>query len=292
MKKLIATATILVFALAAGVAWYAHGRLLASRTTLRTLTANREQLDAGIAAVRAKLAAERQRREVLAAQEQRKQTTARPAATPAAGDKPDTALSLDKYPGLRALFRRSVAGKLALRYGAFYRMADLSPEQIRKFEQIMTEVDETKMDFELAARSQGFKPSDPALATLRAQGAAKLNSALVDALGAPGYAQYQQYQRIEPLTGIMGDMTKIAVQHDAPFTGPQADRLMTTLANASSAYQGGGKVEPMTVNWSQVLIDVKPYLSPSQFAIVQQEGDMQQVYQLLKQFYAQRKQGG
>jgi hypothetical protein len=289
MKTVIAI-TIIIVALAAGVSWHEHERTAAARATLAALDAERVKLDAGIATARIRIAAARQRQAELERKERPAQSLAeQPPAPAAAPEKPDTAMSLDKYPGLRALFRRSIAGNLMLRYGAFYRTAKLTPEQIGKFERVMTEAEETKMDFELAARSQGFKPSDSALANLRAQGETKLKAGLIDALGDSGYEQYQQYRRVEPLTGIIGDMTTIAVQHDAAFTAAQADRLMTSIANASPGYQAGGKVDPLTVNWSQVLIEAKPYLSPTQFAVVQQAGDVQQVYLLLKQFYAQRK---
>ena len=291
MKKRIPVITFAVFAVAAAIAWRAHLRLAAARATLSTLQAEQVKLEARIAAATTQRSAQPQNQADVPAQDGH----TRPAAaqtTAGPSDKPDTAMSLDKFPGLRALFDRSVAGTLSLRYGAFYRMAKLTPAQIQKFEQAMTETEETKMDFELAARAQGFKESDPALAQLRDQGAATLKAALIDALGPTAYDQYRQYRRIEPLTGIIGDMTTIAVQHDVPFTAAQADRLMTTIASASSTYQTGGKVEPLSVNWSQVLIEIAPQLSPLQLDVVRQEGDMQQVYQLLKQFYAQRKASG
>lgn len=292
MRKAIPTTLVLICAFALAVAWRANLRASAARVTLNTLDAERAKLDAALAAARTRQDGEGARG---AGPTMNGRGAASPAAAIAAApdkDKTDTAMSLDKYPGLRALFRRSVVGNLRLQYGAFYRTAKLTPEQIQKFEQAMTEAKETQMDFEMAARSQGLRPSDSSLASLRTEGEAKLKTALNAALGSAGYDQYQQYQRIEPLSGIMGDMTTLAVQHNEPFSAEQADRLMTSIAHACSTYEAGGKVDPLTANWSQVLVEMQPLLSATQFAVVRQEGEMQQVYLLLKQFYAERKSGG
>lgn len=291
MKKSIVIVTLAICAVSAVVAWHAHRRLLAADAELDALHASAARAHTARAGTSAPAVAADSRHVAPRKTESRPGSENAPA-IPAPSGQPDTAVSLDKFPGLRALFRRSVAGDLSRRYGTFYRSAKLSPEQIEKFERVMTEAQETKMDFELAARAQGYKPTDAALAPQRTQLEASLKTALTDALGSADYEQYQQYQRMMPITGLITDMTTLAVQHDAPLDAAQVDRLMTSIANASPGYRTGAVLDPLTVDWTHVLVEAQPYLSAKQFAVVRQAGDMQQVYQLLKQFYAQKKPAG
>ena len=294
-KAFLSSVTLAVFALALGFAWHSHAVAQSARARLSSIAAQSVKLDADLAAFRERVARLRPDEAELRAGPkpmQAVQTNAapEPAAEPKAATRPDTAASLEANPGLRALFRKSFQAELALRYRPFYDAARISPEQIRKFEQLMTEAEEVKMDFQTTARAQGFTTSDPALETLRAQGGAELKAAQTEVLGENGYQQLQQFRRIEPLEVAVNDLATLVARSPTPLSTAQAEQLLTTMADASSRYQSGDRADLATVDWSQTLVRAQTFLAPDQFTVFKTNVQLQQVYALARQFYQQ--QGG
>lgn len=292
MKAFIASATLVVLLVALVFAWRGYSAAQAARARLAAIAAQRAKLDAAIAAIGERAAQARNDESVLRAelkpvQSQVGQRTAGVAPKPAAA-RPDTAASLEANPGLRALFRKGFQADLAARYRPFYDAARLSPEQIRKFEQLMTEAEEVKMDFQITAKAQGFTPADPALGKLRAQGEAELKAAATEILGDEGYRQLLQFKRAEPLEVAVNDLAMLVAQSPTPLSAAQAGQLLTTMANASSSYRAGDRAELASVDWPQALASAQSFLAPAQFSVFKANVQLQQVYALTRQFYLQQ----
>jgi hypothetical protein len=292
-KAFLSNAALAVFALALGFVWHSHAAAQAARARLSSIAAQRVKLDADLAAFRERLARLRHDEAELRAvpkpgPAEQTNVAPKPAAEPKAATRPDTATLLEANPGLRALFRKSFQAELAVRYRPFYDAARLSPEQIRKFEQLMTEAEEVKVDFQTTAQAQGFTASDPALGSLRAQGEAELKAAQTEVLGADGYQQLLQFRRIEPLEVVVNDLATLVVRSPTPLSTAQAEQLLTTMANASSRYQSGDRANLATVDWPQTLVRAQAFLAPDQFTVFKANVQLQQVYPLVRQFYQQQ----
>jgi hypothetical protein len=297
IKAFIASATLVVWLVAVMFAWRGYSTAQAARTRLAAIAAQRAKLDADIAAIRGRVAKARhddgelrdELKPVLTqvAKQAADAAPKSPAATTPATH-PDTAASLEANPGLRALFRKSFQADLAVRYRPFYDTARLSPEQIRKFEQLMIEAEEVKMDFQATAKALGFTPADPALGTLRAQGVAELKAAATNVLGEEAYSQLLQFRRAEPLQVAVNDLAMLVAQSPTPLSAAQAGQLLTTMANASSRYRTGDRADLGSVDWPQALAQAQSFLAPAQIEAFKTNVQLQQVSALAKQFYQQQ----
>lgn len=297
MKALLSSATFVMLAVALVFLWRGHSAAAAARGRLAAVAAQRTKLDADLAALRERAAKARHDEGGLQADLKPVPTqiakpmgvAVQPATAAAAPPaRPDLAASLEAHPGLRALFRKSFQADLAVRYRPFYDTARLSPEQIRKFEQLMTEAEEVKMDFQTTAKAQGFTAADPALGNLRAQGAAELKSAATEVLGEEGYRQLLQFRRAEPLQLAVNDLAMLVAQSPTPLSAAQAGQLLTTMANASSRYRAGDRADLVSVDWPQALASAQTFLAPAQFSAFKANVQLQQVYAFVRQFYQQQ----
>jgi hypothetical protein len=171
-------------------------------------------------------------------------------------------------------------------WSGFYASAGLTTEQIARFEALMMEAEEVKLDFFATARAQGVEPSAPELAELRAEAAAELTRALHELLGEQGYQQFQRLKRALPLDVIVEDTAKLLASR-APLAASQRSRLLDTLASADPSYESGSAARLETIDWSRALAEAQTYLSPAQVAVLQQEADLQAVYAMVRQFYGQ-----
>jgi hypothetical protein len=101
-------------------------------------------------------------------------------------------------------------------------------------------------------------------------------------LGDEGFQQLQNYQRIQPLQGLVNDVSSLSISE--PLNPQQSAQLLTILANASSSYQGGGKATQLSVDWSQAVPQAQGILSAAQINALNAESQLAQVSSLGRQF--------
>jgi hypothetical protein len=201
----------------------------------------------------------------------------------------DMADLMETNPSLRALFRQSFRANLGLQFQPFYDRAHLSPEQIEKFESLMTDAEQDKIDLRAAAKTQGLATNDPSLAKMRQQAYEKLQSAQKEILGDAGYQELQRYDRLQPLLGFTTSFGSLVAQTGNPLTASQCDLLLDVLSNASSQYQSGGRADLTTIDSKHVLQQAELILTPIQFAALQANANMIELTKLRAQFFQQKK---
>jgi hypothetical protein len=125
----------------------------------------------------------------------------------------------------------------------------------------------------MAVTPNSIHPTDPNLSEDQLKGI----------LGDQGFQQYQNYQRMQPLQGLVNDVSSLSFA--APLSPGQSTQLLTVLANSSSNYVGGGKANPQSVNWDQVLPLAQGILSEQQIAALKAEAALPQLMSMVKEFY-------
>jgi hypothetical protein len=203
---------------------------------------------------------------------------------------PNLAVLLENNPKLRDLYRRSLRSQLALKYVPLYHKLGLLPAQTEKFEDLITERDEEKMDLQATAQSQSMVESDPAITSIQERQDADLSKAEIGLLGDTGYQQLQQFDRMQPLEDFVDRyVADFIPPTSTPLTEGQREQLLNVFANAvnpSRSPEPGDVIAwAAAIDWNTALPQAGNFLSPSQLATLQINAQQAQVGGLLKQFF-------
>jgi hypothetical protein len=102
-------------------------------------------------------------------------------------------------------------------------------------------------------------------------------------LGEDGFKSLEDFRRLQPLERVVNDISSMSVFRS--FTPEQSNQLLKVIANANSAYQSGGRVNPQATDWNQVIAQSQSFLSESQLNAVKAEAQLPQIMGLIKDFY-------
>ena len=295
MKRFIWVVTGVVASVSVVVAVLGFRSAQRFRRAASELANHNKQLDGEIADARQRLAARTEDEETLRSSLQQAQaeklssapaSNAQPASPPPRRDLADL---MEANPALRTLFKQSFRASLGLRFQPLYDRAHPSPEQIDRFEALITDAEQDKLDLQAAAKTQGLVANDPSLAKLRQQAAEKLRSAQKEILGDAGYQELQRYNRQQPLLEFTGTLAYLVAPTGTPLTAPQCDQLLEVLSNASSQYQTGGRANLNTIDSKRALQEAEQILTPIQFAAAQANANIVEIVKLQDKFYQQKK---
>jgi len=291
MKRFIWIVTGIVVSASLIVAGLSFRSTQRSRSAICELTERNKRLADEIAYARRRLAtrtheAETFRSSLQQAQSQKEHLSSTGAPKPPRQDLADL---MEANPALRTLFKQSFRANLGLQFLPWYGRAHLSSEQIEKFEELMTEAEQDRLDLQAIAKAQGLTPKDPSLAKTRQQTDEKLQSAQREILGDAGYQSLQQYNRLQPLLGFTTSFGNLVAYTGTPLSAPQVDQLLDVLGNASNQYQTGGNADLVTIDSKRVVQQAEQFLTPAQFAALQANTNHIELAKLLNQFYEQKK---
>lgn len=195
---------------------------------------------------------------------------------------------LSSHPKLLDLHLRSFRASLTGRFGVFYQMAGLSPEQIIKFEDLAQRHEAETIDLAATAAAQGLDNSDPAIDAVRKEQSEQLRASQIALLGDAGYQQLQQFNRAQGALVLVNGASQLGAANDA-YAYTQAGQLMQILANASPRFQQGGSFDPNSVDWNSVVAQAATVLSPKQLDTLKaQAQSMRLVTQLVPSYFAQQ----
>ena len=154
---------------------------------------------------------------------------------------------------------------LLLRYGSFYRAQSLSPEQIARFEELLSDQEGRRRDLAATATARGLPPSDPAIATLRRENTERFKAEQIALLGEAGYAQLQEFNRDQAKRSIVAQLVSDLALSPTPLSSAQARQLNDTLDELKfKGVPGADRSQ-----WDAVLARVKDFLAPAQLAELQ-----------------------
>lgn len=301
MKSLIWTVTGIAILASTLIAWIGFNSAHATRAAIADGLAKRAALAQEINRQRGRIAtSERTLADLGAAlkaaqAEAEKQTAAASSATAGATGSPPRWKIVEANPELRPLFRQKFRADVSLNdhYPWFYKAAKLTPEQVQKFEALMLENEEQKMDLQAAAREQRLGRA--ALAAMQQQMDEKLQAAQRELLGAAGYQQLQDFQRAKHQNAFVAQVVdQVALTPDA-FTEAQREQLSKVLV-ASVRSDANVPFDPKErsdialskiTEWPRVMAQAQTFLSPVQFAALKGQAANVEAWALVRE-YCQR----
>jgi len=152
-------------------------------------------------------------------------------------------------------------------YGYFIYSAELSPEQINKWEELYVKHSERWMDLKSAARGQD-EAGKQTVAALQKQATVDYETALAGLLGDDRYRKLQDYEQTIPIRNmVVNGLAGAAALEGIPLTDQQGDQLMGALI-ASGGADVRGKAQDLTgIDWAAADAQARWILSPEQFAL-------------------------
>jgi hypothetical protein len=175
---------------------------------------------------------------------------------------------------------RTLQSGLGLKYAAFYRALGLDAERIAKFESLLAEYEGRKVDIRTVERTRPVDPAlavpfdavtvdgrrvqiamDPSAAKLRRAADADLKQAQIALLGPNGYERLQEFEATAESRTFVGDLVRNLALTAQPLTADQGERLLQALQAGNFQV----KIEPEKTEWSAILAQARPALTPAQF---------------------------
>jgi hypothetical protein len=175
------------------------------------------------------------------------------------------------HPEFETLYLNNVRNELEVRYAPFFRLAQLGPDQSRRFVELLTTHAESLADVLAAARDQGLDENDTLVQPLQEQANAQLASGLLTLLGQAGYDQFQTYQHSLDWRSELNAVAGVLYASGAPLTFDQANALTAVLSEqlGQRVSDRNRLVLPPTADFDGALARARTILQPSQLPAFQ-----------------------
>jgi hypothetical protein len=171
-------------------------------------------------------------------------------------------------------------------FGAFFRNAHLSPQQISAFQRLMMERWDAQTDVILAATRQGINPLEnpQEFRTMVRNAQNEVDRQIQSTLGPDLYSQFQNYQRTQGQRNVVGQLQQDLTFTDAPLSPTQTQQMAQIMTQSNP--KGGGAVTNRTLQLAQTV------LSPSQIQALRNIQQLQQANRQLQQALSQSRAAG
>jgi hypothetical protein len=197
-------------------------------------------------------------------------------------------------PEVQQLMALRSRGALDSRYAALFKNLALPPDQLKKFQDLLLDKQNTMRDVLAAMRSQGLAPGPESRDQMRAlvQNAnAEIDNQIQSTLGSAAFAQYQDYERTQPQRATVDRVQQRLSYSSQPLSDQQAAQLVAVLAQnppqsggngpgggGGGGFRqlfngGGGATAPIT---DQALQQAGTILAPAQLTALQELQQEQQ----------------
>lgn len=111
--------------------------------------------------------------------------------------------------------------------------ANLSPEQLDNFKNLLVEKQNTERDVRMSAHAEGVTDRS-AISQLVKDAQSEVDAQIQSTLGPDGYAQYQQYEKTAPQRNLVNQVAQSLSYTNAPLTDSQNQKLVQILASNTS----------------------------------------------------------
>jgi hypothetical protein len=112
--------------------------------------------------------------------------------------------------------------------------ANLSPQQIDAFKDLLVEKQNTTRDVMMSARAEGITDRSE-INKLVKSAQAELDTQIQSTLGADGFQQYQQYEKTIPQRNLVNQLSQSLSYTSAPLSDAQSQQLVQILADNSAS---------------------------------------------------------
>ena len=149
---------------------------------------------------------------------------------------------------------------LRTRYFGLYVTLGLGPEQIARFENLMTERNSRSDDIRLAASALRMEPTHPDIVRLLEQETKDLQVLQLELLGAEKFAVLTEYGTTEPERRLAAQVAGGLLFSSAPLSVEQKQRLIQVLIDCRDMEGTRGN----TVNGPRAMAEARAFLSSAQ----------------------------
>jgi hypothetical protein len=164
---------------------------------------------------------------------------------------------------------RGYRSRLVAEYAPFYLKLGLNPEQIDRFETILTDRWQSMEDIAAVAKAQGADGQDSSVEKLREQAEVNMRQAEKALLSETGYRQLREYERTLPVRALTASLAERLYYTEAPLNGAQAEKLTQILAESSQSYGEGIAADPEEIDWPKAMSQAQGVLTPVQLAALE-----------------------
>jgi len=176
---------------------------------------------------------------------------------------------LKKDPEIQKKYLAAQRVELGMTYGPFFRMANLTPDQVAKLTDALARHAEFMTDLSAVMNAQTITNRQDATVwnDMRHDSQKELDVAVQSILGDDGFAEFQLYEREKPAWGQVGAFAAGLDIADMPMSFEQSEQLVKIIANASAPYQDGKTVDYGKIDWDAVDAGAQKILTPEQFEL-------------------------
>ena len=111
--------------------------------------------------------------------------------------------------------------------------ANMTPEQLDTFKNLLVEKQNTERDVRMSARAEGVTDRSE-INKLVKSAQAEVDTQIQSTLGPDGFSQYQQYEKTAPQRNVVNQVAQSLSYTSAPLTDAQNQQLVQILANNAS----------------------------------------------------------
>lgn len=300
MKTFIWSATLVAILAGAVIAWSGFTSAHAARAALANASTKSTAVAEEINRTRTRLAeAERDLGELSAALKLAQAAAEKPS-VPANSAKtsrvrpPSEAAVLESHPELRGLWRQNQWEKIRTDYRSFLNAAGVTPAQRRRFEELMLDSAEQKLDLEATSETQGLARANPGIAKLQQQMDEKLQAAQKELLGPTAFQQLQDLKRLQPQHDFVGKVADQVALTEARFTAAQRSQLLNVMATSTREDTGASREESphfitnawlwKATDWPRVMAQAQTFLSPPQLAALKGHAANAQTSAIIREY--------
>ena len=169
--------------------------------------------------------------------------------------------------------------------------ANLSPEQLDTFKNLLVEKQNSERDVRMSARAEGVTDRS-AINQLVKNAQAEVDAQIQSTLGADGFSQYQQYEKTAPQRNVVNQVAQSLSYTNAPLTDTQNQQLVQILAsNASTDTNqrrtygggfGGGLGGPTATVTDTAVSQASGVLTPAQMTALVAIQDQQKAQEAMR----------
>jgi hypothetical protein len=190
-------------------------------------------------------------------------------------------------PALRELYHQAFVDSLDPIWAAFFKSANLAPEQVAKFKASQWELEQVKLDAAWASVDQGANGEIMREAWRVGDRAMKAEIKALLGGSEDAYANYHAYAQAANVRPALGELAGLLASSENPLTHASAEALAKLFAAHSRKTPGGWAVAN-EINWDTMLPQAQVFLTPLQFAALQAIHDKTRAYDKIEGFLADR----
>jgi hypothetical protein len=267
MKNFLLALFILSTAVLAGLVWHGQQKYALLEQDLARARAEQQASKKRADETDNRLAsAEKGRSDAEAALKEARSAPA-PVPTPVARDtsRPRTTngmAALDN-PAVQKMMAASAKASLDQRYGGLFRQLKLSPAELDKFKDLLTERQMTRLDVMRAAMSQGINPmTNPGdLTTLLNKAQADVDEGIRSLIGDQRFQQYTDFNQNISSYNLLDQVERRLSYTNAPLQPTQSDALLRVLIDSTPAATEGSSGRNAMMGLAEGFSGTNPLIS-------------------------------